>query len=52
MREYILTYLRGCETYQLYELIRMIHGVIEEKIADEYEVVKTDYSISLHKKNN
>lgn len=51
VREIILSYLRGLETYQLYELIRMIHGVIEEKIADEYEVVKTNHSINLVKKN-
>ena len=47
----IVNYLRGLETYQLYELTRIIHSIIKERVAEEYEVVKTNYSISLHKKN-
>ena len=50
-KDTLLNYFRGLETYQLYEMIRIIHGVIEEKIADEYDVVKTNYSINLVKKS-
>ena len=43
VREIILSYLRGLETYQLYELIRMIHNVLEEKIAGEYDHASLQY---------